>query len=168
MRVLCIILIALCPLAILAQDAWVAEFPDTVGVEERFEVKFTLTNKQGEGFDAPEIEGLVLLSGPNTSSSYMFSNGESSRTLSYTYYYTATSEGSVFIPEALIFVDGKMMKTEAGNIIVKEGYTSRNKRENDFDSFWGFRKFPQAVPDESPEDKKKNKKSKRNKKTYRI
>jgi hypothetical protein len=50
---------------------------DTIPVGEIVEVTYTIENGDGE-FEAPDFNGLPVISGPNTSSSFVYQNGKMS------------------------------------------------------------------------------------------
>jgi len=83
-----------------------------VTVGETFTLNYTL-NAQGSNFRGPNIQGIDILSGPNTSTSTSYSivNGSTTRSITYIYTYTyllqASREGTVYIPVASVMVNGK-------------------------------------------------------------
>jgi hypothetical protein len=62
---------------------------DTIPVGEIVEVTYTIENGDGE-FEAPDFNGLPVISGPNTSSSFVYQNGKMSSSQSYTYLFRPT------------------------------------------------------------------------------
>jgi hypothetical protein len=57
---------------------------DSVYIGNQVKVSFIASNVSGQ-FTAPEFKDFELVSGPNTSSSYSFVNGEVNRKTTYTY-----------------------------------------------------------------------------------
>lgn len=84
---------------------------DTIGLNNRLEVTFTLKNAQGKNFEAPVFEGFRLLGGPNTSSQFSMVNGEVTRQISYTYVLQPSEPGLWYIQPASIAVEGKTLET---------------------------------------------------------
>lgn len=86
--------------------------PNAVAVGDKFRVEYVL-NAQGSGFrcDLEQVAGLQVLSGPNvsTSMSQTFINGQRSSSVktSFTFYVSATKEGTVTLPAATVSVNGK-------------------------------------------------------------
>ena len=70
---------------------------DTIATGEMVEVTYTIENGEGK-FDAPDFSGLPLISGPNTSTSFMIINGEKSSSQSYSYILRPMEESILEIP----------------------------------------------------------------------
>src|SRR4051812_31911523 len=64
-----------------------------VGAGEQFSVTFSI-NGNGSGFQAPSFKDFGFLGGPSTSTNMVFSNGNMSQTVTYTYYLQARNEGT--------------------------------------------------------------------------
>ena len=99
----------------------------TVSVGETFTLVYTL-NAQGSGFRGPNIQGIDMLSGPNTSTSSSIRTVNGSTTMSITYTFTyllqANREGSFDIPAASVNVNGKQITSNTLSIkVVKSGNT---------------------------------------------
>jgi len=95
----------------LAQEVqFTASAKQTVAVGETFTLSYSV-NKEASGFRGPNIRGLEMLSGPNTStsSSIRSVNGKTTMTITYsfTYLLQATREGSFEIPAASVNVGGQ-------------------------------------------------------------
>lgn len=82
---------------------------DTVGVGEIVEVIYTIENGEGN-FISPDISKLPLISGPNTSSSFMIMNGKKSSSQSYSFVFRPVKEEIMEIPEAS-FIEGNNTQT---------------------------------------------------------
>jgi hypothetical protein len=90
---------------------------DTVSPGELVKVTYTIENGEGK-FNAPEISGLPLVSGPNISSSFMIQNGQKSSSQSYTYVFMPDQEGDIIIPEASYQENGENQSIEPVRITV--------------------------------------------------
>lgn len=94
-----------------------------VKVGEEFQIIFSANGNVSE-FKAPNLLGLRKISGPNksTSSSTQYINGtiSSSKTVSFTYYVTALSEGELTIPAASVKMEGQKIMTNPVKIMVKK------------------------------------------------
>ncbi len=96
--------------------------PAHTTVGSKFAVTFRLRDGEGTGLKVPQINGCTLVYGPSTSTSqsYTVVNGQmsSSSTIDYTYYYRADKEGTYIIGEASITVNGKVLTTRPGKIVI--------------------------------------------------
>ncbi|MBK9733968.1 MAG: BatD family protein [Saprospiraceae bacterium] len=97
---------------------------DTVVLNEMIKVEFMLDNLTGN-FVAPDFVGFQLVSGPNTSSSFMMVNGKVSQKKSYGYILLPTRTGLLKIGSASVEGDGNSIATEPINIQVEASGTER-------------------------------------------
>jgi acetaldehyde dehydrogenase (acetylating) len=70
---------------------------DTVAIGETVEVTYTIENGEGK-FIMPDMNELPVISGPNSSSSYMYQNGKMSSTQSYSFTLLAMEAGKLVVP----------------------------------------------------------------------
>ncbi len=117
-----LVILLICTANPFAQDVqFTAQSKAVAVVGETFTLIYTL-NAQGSNFRGPNIQGLDMLSGPNTStsSSIRMVNGSTSMSITYTYTYLlqATREGSFSIPAATVSVNGKQYSSNALSIKV--------------------------------------------------
>ncbi|MCX7737262.1 MAG: BatD family protein [Candidatus Kapabacteria bacterium] len=101
----------------------------TVG--ETFQVSFSLSNAEGKEFKAPSFKGFSVLSGPNTSQSFQWGTGGSSRTVTYSYILRADMEGKFTIEPASITVDGKRINSNSITITVVKGSESEKQKSSE-------------------------------------
>jgi len=98
-----------------------------VMVGETFTLVYTL-NAQGSGFRGPNIQGINVLSGPNTSqsSSVRFINGSTTMSITYTFTYLlqASREGTFDIPVATVTANGKQITSNKLSIKVLKNSNS--------------------------------------------
>jgi len=86
--------------------------PDTILMDNYFVIQFTLENAKGR-FDAPEFNDFDIVSGPNKSSSISIINGESSRTMAYSYYLKPREAGIFYIDPVRFYLDNdSVIETE--------------------------------------------------------
>lgn len=78
------------------QTEIVIKVNDTVTVGTPFTLEIELKNISGN-FRTPEFQGLRLVGGPNTSSSFSMINGETTSKNTYKYFLLAEAEGDYFI-----------------------------------------------------------------------
>jgi len=90
---------------------------DTISPGEFVEVTYTIENGEGR-FEAPDLSNLSVVSGPNTSSSFMIQNGAKSSSLSYAYVLQAQEEGKMLIPGASFHEKGHDLKIDPVEIVV--------------------------------------------------
>ncbi|MDZ4748585.1 MAG: BatD family protein [Saprospiraceae bacterium] len=72
---------------------------DTVSIGERVEVTYTIENGEGK-LNMPDMSKLPVISGPNTSSSFMYQNGKMSSNQSYSFTLMAMEAGTLIVPKA--------------------------------------------------------------------
>lgn len=70
---------------------------DTIAQGEVVEVTYTIENGEGK-FIMPDLTGLPVVSGPNSSSSFMYQNGKMSSFQSYSFSLLPREEGVLEIP----------------------------------------------------------------------
>lgn len=72
---------------------------DTISIGETVEVTYTIENGEGK-LIMPDMSDLPVISGPNSSSSFMYQNGKMSSNQSYSFTLMALEEGTLTIPKA--------------------------------------------------------------------
>jgi hypothetical protein len=73
---------------------------DTISIGEIVEVTYTIENGDGK-LILPDLSTLPVVSGPNTSSSFMYQNGKMSSNQSYSITLMALESGTLRIPSAI-------------------------------------------------------------------
>jgi hypothetical protein len=112
-------LIALCQYAVAQHPSFSVEVSsDTILLGNYFELKYTVENAPGSSFEGPKLAPLILLGGPNTSTSMSIINGEVSQSASYTYYVEPPDLGNYVIPPAYVTLEDAVLETPPINIIV--------------------------------------------------
>ena len=119
-----IIALIVFPLCLFSQDIRVT-CPDEVGVNDYFELKYTVENADVEDIELPRTNDFVQLSGPNTSTSasVIFSNGKrtQTKTATYTYILEPKREGTFTLPAAVLKINGKKVSSRTATVKVVEG-----------------------------------------------
>lgn len=93
----------------------------TVSVNETFQVTYTITYSDARNFRAPSFGSFNKLGGPNQSTSMQIVNGQTSRSVSYSYYLQPQGEGTYTIGAASIEVGGKKVNSNSLTIkVVKD------------------------------------------------
>ncbi|MBR4804794.1 MAG: protein BatD [Bacteroidales bacterium] len=132
-RALCLALMLVISVAAVAQNARItASAPNTVSVGQRFNVKFSV-NAEHSNFKPPSFKGLNYQGGPfqsfNQSSQNINGRQTSSLEISYTYTFSATSEGKVTIGSATCVVEGNTISSSPVTITVEKGNPAQNQQQ---------------------------------------
>ncbi len=90
---------------------------DTIGVGESVEIKYTIENGDGK-FKMPVLDSLPVISGPNSSSSFMYQNGKQSSNQSYAFVLIGMEEGILKVPAASYVADNDALVIDALEIVV--------------------------------------------------
>ena len=96
------------------------QFTDTVALNEAFPIRFMVENAQVKDFEAPYIQYLEVVSGPNTSKNFSSINGQTKQSTHYTYWFRATKTGKIKIPKIKITTDQGVLSCEETQLIVTE------------------------------------------------
>lgn len=103
-----------------------------VMVGSAFTVSFTLQNANPESFEAPDFDGLRLLSGPSQMTRSTFINGVSTRSVGYSYTLQATRPGTYRIKPARVRVNGKTLTTKMLTVeVVKQDPGAVSQDDNE-------------------------------------
>ncbi len=115
---------------------------DSVYLGNQVRVSFIASNVSGK-FTAPDFKDFELVSGPNTSSSYSFVNGEENRKTTYTYLLQPLKKGTLKIGKAGFETSQGMLYTNDITIFVKANpkgikeEADKNSLKNRFDDMLG-------------------------------
>lgn len=96
-------ILLLCIVMLFALDAYgqplvkVEVSSDTIAPGEVVEVTYTIENGEGK-FIMPDLTGLPVVSGPNSSSSFMYQNGKMSSFQSYSFSLLPREDGILEVP----------------------------------------------------------------------
>lgn len=123
----------LLPFNSFGQELKLSVSKNPVAVGEEFRIEFSIDGSATE-FKGPNLNGLRKLSGPNqsSSSSMQIINGKvsSSKTTSFTYYVTALNEGTLTIGEASVKSDGKLVRSQSGQMQITKANPKSQKANN--------------------------------------
>lgn len=121
-RFVFILFTALATMGAYAQAKFTVNAPSTVIEGQQFQVKYVLSNGEGNSFNIPPIDGCQLLYDQGVSTSYsqqiIGNKVETSYSYTYTHIYRATKAGDYTIPAASVMVDGKKITTSSKGIKV--------------------------------------------------
>ena len=134
-----------------------------VGVNEAFEVTYTLQNVDGD-FSTPDFAPLELLAGPQTMSSFQMINGRTTRSQSYTYTLRAPREGSFVLPSVSVAGADGPVRSEALKITADPTAPPAPRVREPRGTMPGWEEFfgrPRAPEPAAP-------RTRRRRKTYRI
>ena len=126
------ILIILCafPVLSIAQIRFTTKVPQTVFVEEPFQVSYEVNSADVSSFSQPTFNGLDCLNGPAVSVFSMSGSYGSQQSTTYTYMLMATKAGSYNIPAATVFINGKAYRSKALTVKVKEDSGNSNQNSS--------------------------------------
>lgn len=134
---------------------------DTILAGNVLEISFIANNVSGQ-FEAPEMVGLNIVSGPNTSTSMSMVNGTVTQYSSYSYGIYAEEIGEVIIPPGFFVTSEGTFETEPTSIIVlpnPEGIIETPPSQSGFLQF----SFPERQKLENKNDKRVDTKKKKRK-----
>lgn len=156
-------------MAIFAQEGsfTVRVYPESILMGNQLEVQFKLEDVDGSNFQAPQFEGFHIVGGPSQSSSFSMINGQTNRSLTYTYYLEPKEEGNFYIEPASVEVGDKILSTLPVEIIVEANpdgirQEGRQQQPRSFD-FFNMPELSVPAPEPTPKTKPKKKR-----KIYRI
>jgi hypothetical protein len=130
MKELLIIIFSLMTVVLSAQFAIKVEVSaDTIQPGEYLEVTYTIENGEGK-FEGPDMTGLPLISGPNTSSSFMIINGKKTSSQSYSYVFRPQKEEILVIPHGYYRENDDMQEIEEITIVVGAANDSSHKKSD--------------------------------------
>ena len=134
---------------------------DTILAGNVMNVSFIANNVAGQ-FEGPDLEGLNVVSGPNTSSTMSMVNGTVSQHASYSYSIFLEDIGEVIIPPAYLLTNEGTLETEPTSIIVlpnPEGIIEQHPSQSGMFQF-NFPNMQERKKEKSKESKPKKKKRK--------
>ncbi|HWB62966.1 MAG TPA: BatD family protein, partial [Chitinophagales bacterium] len=112
--------------------------PKSVPVNQNFQVNVVLENANGSGLKAPSFNDFQLLSGPNTSTSMQWVNGNVTQSVTYSYILQPKQEGTFKIGKASIVVSGVTMESNELTVEVTKAAAqqqTQRRQRNPFDPF---------------------------------
>jgi hypothetical protein len=93
---------------------------DTIAPGEVVEVTYTIENGEGK-FNMPDLTGLPVVSGPNSSSSFMYQNGKMSSFQSYSFGLLPREEGELQVPGTTYISKTENLAIQPVRIVVGAG-----------------------------------------------
>jgi hypothetical protein len=90
---------------------------DTIEIGKTVEIKYTIQNGDGK-FLLPSLDSLPVLSGPNSSSSFMYQNGEQHSSQSYSFVLLGMEEGKLLVPGTRYVSGGNQLEIAPVEIVV--------------------------------------------------
>lgn len=96
---------------------------DTVRLGEVVEVTYRIENGQGR-LNMPDMAGLPVASGPNSSSSFIYQDGQMRSTQAYSFQLLPTEEGEIVIPATSYADKAVMLDIQAVKIVVTKNHRS--------------------------------------------
>ena len=122
------------------------------GTEDMVELTVTIEGASGN-VDVPrlpDIQGLRLMGGPSTSSSYSWMNGSVTRSSSYTWRLNPTTVGDLTIPSFQVRIGNKIYPTQTLSLKAVQGSVRPRQQQQQrpaspFDNFFGQQQEPAAA-----------------------
>ncbi len=90
---------------------------DTVSIGEEVVITYTIENGEG-GFEIPDMLDLPVISGPNSSSSFVYQNGIMSSNQSYSFTLRPIEEGKLIIPKTSYQTKKEILVIQPVEVIV--------------------------------------------------
>jgi len=154
---------AIVPIILICVSSYAQEFniqvsSDTILAGNVLNVTFTADNVAGQ-FEGPDLKGMNVISGPNTSTSMTMINGEVTQTASYSYMILTDEIGEYTILPAYLETGSETLETLPISILVlpnPEGIIEQPPAQSRFFEFG----FPQSQPKKKLPSKSKKKKRK--------
>ena len=124
MRLFLLLVFVMCSRILFGQNFEAQVSDKKVGLNDSFEISFTL-NASGKSFLPPPFSDFLILRGPSKSSSTSIVNGAMSQQLTYTYVLKPKKTGVFTILPASIKAKGKTIGTQPITIHVEKGSVSK-------------------------------------------
>lgn len=149
-----------------SEDSCYAKAPSEVAVGQQF--KYTVTTSEQGEILTTDFGKFEIISGPSVGSSTSISmvNGkvDQSTTYTYTYYLSATKEGTFTIPGVTISIGGRVIKSNFVIVSVVKAPKSQPQEEPQQSDSWFHFDFPQwpgmpQQPQTQPQQKSKSDKA---------
>lgn len=121
-----------------AQAKFYASAPKSVGVNQTFQLSYTLENANGSGMKPPAFPDFQLLGGPSTSTSMQWVNGVTTQSITYSYILKPKSEGTFTIGKGSITVSGVTMESNELTITVTQAVQQQAQRQRNYDPYDPF------------------------------
>lgn len=151
------LILALFTLPVYGQDFNVQMSSDTILAGNVLNITFTANNVAGQ-FEGPDMQGLHVISGPNTSTSMSMINGDVTQTATYSYGVLCEDIGDVTILPAYFNTGFETLETAPKSVLVlpnPEGIIEQPPRSS------GFFEFNMPRTTKKPQAQSASKKKKR-------
>jgi hypothetical protein len=93
---------------------------DTISMGQTVQVTYTIENGEGS-FVMPDMNDLPVISGPNSSSSFMYQNGKMSSNQSYSFTLLGMEPGKLVVPEAAYKTGDDILAINPVEIMIVDG-----------------------------------------------
>ncbi len=154
---------AIIPILLISVSSYAQEFniqvsSDTILAGNVLNITFTANNVAGQ-FEGPDLKGMNVISGPNTSTSMSMINGEVTQSASYSYMILTEDIGEYTILPAYLETSSETLETSPLSILVlpnPEGIIEQPPAQSGLFEFG----FPRSSPKQKMPTKSKKKKRK--------
>ncbi|MFT6334020.1 MAG: hypothetical protein ACJATI_000752 [Halioglobus sp.] len=140
-----------------AQEFNVQVTSDTILAGNILNITFTANNIAGQ-FEGPDMQGLNVISGPNTSTSMSMINGDVTQTATYSYGVLCENIGDITILPAYFNTERETLETEPFSILVlpnPEGIIEQPPSNSGFFEFNFPRTTKKPMAPSTPKKKKR-------------
>ena len=142
MIILSCLLFAACSIAH-AQVKFSASAPKSIGVNQQFQLTFSVENGAAKSLTPPALGDFQVLGGPNESHNMSWINGRVTQSVSYSYVLRPKKEGTFTIGKATANIEGTNMESNELTITVTGPVQQQAQRRRDpFDPFGMFDQDP--------------------------
>lgn len=157
-----ILILTLFTLPLLGQEFSVELSADTILAGNVLNVTFTARNISGQ-FEGPDLNGLTVIGGPNTSTSMTMINGDVSQTATYSYSILCEDIGVITVLPGYLDAGDETFETDPISVLVlpnPEGIIEQPPSQSGFFEF-GFPNKTKPKSKSTSKSKKKKRKLKR-------
>lgn len=137
-------------LAVQAQVKFYSSAPKSAALNQNFQLNFVIENGQGSNLKLPALNDFQVLSGPNTSTSMQWVNGNVSQSVTYSYILRAKKEGTFKIGKASVNVSGANLESNELTIEITKAVAQQQQAQRQRSPF-GFDPFEDPFGDMEPE-----------------
>ena len=156
-----ILIIALFTLPLYGQEFNVQVSSDTILAGNILNITFTANNIAGQ-FEGPDLQGVNVISGPNTSTSMSMINGVVTQTATYSYSILCDDIGDITILSGYLNTGNETLETEPFTVLILPNPDGIIEQPPSNSGFFEFN-FPRTTkkPKEPSASKKKKRKLKK-------
>ena len=96
---------------------------DTIEVGQTVDISYSIENGDGQ-FVLPDLEDVPVISGPNSSTSFVYAQGKTTSSQSYSFTLLGLEEGKIKIPKTVYKSGKELIDIKPIEIVVRENGAS--------------------------------------------